>query len=325
MAGSSLLALLDDITTILDDVATMSKVALQKTAGVVGDDLALNAKQIIGVRVQREIPIVWAVAKGSLINKVILVPAALLISTIAPWAVLPLLMIGGLYLCFEGVEKVLHKWLHLHDTHAEDELGIVSGKEDSIAVMQREMSEDEHVAEKTKIGGAVRTDFILSAEIIVIALGTVAHVSFAMKVAVLSTIAILMTVGVYGLVAIILKIDDAGIYLQQSTGDTWKSRFNRKLGLTLIVMAPWLMKFLAIAGTLAMFLVGGGIVIHGIPALHHWIEHLVHPFEEIPTLGGMLHWLSLSFSNLAVGFGAGIVLVATVHFAKKLFLRKQRS
>jgi predicted DNA repair protein MutK len=322
MAGSSLLALLDDITTILDDVATMSKVALQKTAGVVGDDLALNAKQIIGVRVQRELPIVWAVAKGSLINKVILVPAALLISTIAPWAVLPLLMIGGLYLCFEGVEKVLHKWLHLHDPHAEDELGIVSGKEDSIAVMQREMSEDEHVAERTKIRGAVRTDFILSAEIIVIALGTVANVSFAMKVAVLSTIAILMTVGVYGLVALILKIDDAGIYLQQSTGDTWKSRFNRKLGLTLIVMAPWLMKFLAIAGTLAMFLVGGGIVIHGIPALHHWIEHLVHPVEEIPTIGGILHWLSLSFSNLAIGFGAGLLMVAVVQSAKKLLFRK---
>jgi len=322
MAGSSLLALLDDITTILDDVATMSKVALQKTAGVVGDDLALNAKQIIGVRVQREIPIVWAVAKGSLVNKLILVPAALLISTVAPWAVLPLLMIGGLYLCFEGVEKVLHKWLHLHEPEAESELGVVSGKEDSIAVMQREMSEDEHAAEKTKIRGAIRTDFILSAEIIVIALGTITNVSFPMKVAVLSTIAVLMTIGVYGLVALILKIDDAGIYLQQSTGDTWKSQFNRKLGRALIVMAPWLMKFLAIAGTLAMFLVGGGIVIHGIPALHHWIEHLVHPLEEIPAIGGILHWLSLSFSNLAIGFGAGLVLVAVVQSAKKLFFRK---
>jgi predicted DNA repair protein MutK len=322
MAGSSLLALLDDITTILDDVATMSKVALQKTAGVVGDDLALNAKQIIGVRVQREIPIVWAVAKGSFVNKVILVPAALLISTIAPWAVLPLLMIGGLYLCFEGVEKVLHKWLHLKEPEAEPELGIVSGKEDSIAAMQREMSEDEHSAEKTKILGAVRTDFILSAEIIVIALGTIANVSFPMKVAVLSTIAVVMTVGVYGLVALILKIDDAGIYLQQTTGDSWRSQFNRKLGRILIVTAPWLMKFLAVAGTLAMFLVGGGIVIHGIPAFHHWLEHLVHPLEEMPSIGGILHWLSLSFSNLVVGFGAGIVLVAAVYLAKKCFSRK---
>ena len=239
--ATSLLALLDDIASVLDDVAVLTKAATQKTAGVLGDDLALNAQQVAGVRADRELPVVWAVAKGSLLNKTILVPAALAISALAPWAVLPLLMIGGVYLCYEGFEKLVHKLPH----------GRQNGERHDAAPL------DLAAAEKTRIKGAVRTDFVLSAEIIVIALGTVAGKPFPVRAAVLVGIALLMTVGVYGLVAGIVKLDDAGLYLSRREGRAAAARIQRSTGVSILRAAPYLMKALGIAGTAAMFLVGG--------------------------------------------------------------------
>jgi len=261
MAGASLLALLDDIATILDDVALMTKVAAKKTAGVLGDDLALNAQQVSGVRAERELPVVWAVALGSLRNKVILVPAALAISAFAPWMVMPLLMIGGLYLCFEGVEKLAHKWLH---SAAEDEARHAA----ELAAVADE-TVDLAAYEADKIKGAIRTDFVLSAEIIVIALGTVAGQPFATQVAVLSGIGLIMTVGVYGIVAGIVKMDDAGQYLLEK-----ESGLAKGVGKGLLLTAPKLMKALAVIGTAAMFMVGGGILSHGLGPVHQAIEEL---------------------------------------------------
>lgn len=258
--ASSLLALLDDIATVLDDVAVLTKVAAKKTAGVLGDDLALNAQQVTGVASDRELPVVWAVAKGSAINKLILVPLALAISAFAPWAVTPLLMAGGLFLCFEGFEKLAHKFLHSRqedDAHrAELSQAVADPAVDLVAF------------EKDKIKGAVRTDFILSAEIIAITLGTVQGKDFITQVSVLAGIAAIMTVGVYGLVAGIVKLDDLGLYLSRMKGAL------AALGRGILRAAPWLMKALSVAGTAAMFLVGGGILTHGIPALHHAIERL---------------------------------------------------
>ena len=274
MAGTSLLALIDDITTILDDVAVLTKVATQKTAGVLGDDLALNAQQVTGVRAERELPVVWAVAKGSLVNKAILVPAALAISALAPWAVLPLLMLGGAFLCFEGFEKVAHKLLHRQGEdeshHAELTEALLRPETDLLAL------------EQEKIKGAVRTDFILSAEIVVIALGTVAAAPFGTRVAVLVGIALVMTLGVYGLVAGIVKLDDLGLYLSRREGAA------RAVGAGILWAAPWLMRFLSVAGTAAMFLVGGGILAHGIPPLHHWTEELQHGQGLVASLAPTL-------------------------------------
>jgi len=261
MAGSSLLALIDDIATVLDDVAILTKVAAKKTAGVLGDDLALNAEQVAGVKADRELPVVWAVAKGSGVNKLILVPSALAISSFAPWAVTPLLMLGGAYLCFEGFEKLAHKYLH---SKAEDD----AHHAELVRALQ-DPAIDLVAFEKEKIRGAVRTDFVLSAEIIVITLGTVAAAPFITQLTVLAGIAVLMTIGVYGLVALIVKLDDFGLYLSH-----FSSSFARKTGNTLVNAAPYLMKFLTVAGTAAMFLVGGGIIVHGVPglgdALHGW-------------------------------------------------------
>jgi hypothetical protein len=259
MAGASLLALLDDIATILDDVAVMTKVAAKKTAGVLGDDLALNAQQVSGVRAERELPVVWAVAKGSLRNKVVLVPAALAISALAPWAVTPLLMIGGLFLCFEGVEKLAHKWLHRGEENG-------AGHDRELAALADE-SIDLVAFEAEKIKGAIRTDFVLSAEIIVIALGTVADKPFASQFAVLAGIGLIMTVGVYGLVAGIVKMDDLGQHLLDKG-----SAAARTVGRGLLATAPRLMNALTVIGTAAMFLVGGGILTHGLPPVHHAIE-----------------------------------------------------
>ncbi len=251
MPASSLLALIDDIATTLDDVAVMTKVATKKTAGVLGDDLALNAQQMTGFNADRELPIVWSVAKGSAINKAILVPLALAISQFVPWLVTPLLMAGGLFLCFEGFEKVFEKFFHKKDDHAEMPVNPVQAHTPEY--------------EKSRVKGAVRTDFILSAEIIVISLGTVATAPVMKQFSVLAGISLIMTIGVYGLVAVIVKLDDVGLYL---SGEN-KSNFTRKLGRGIVAFAPQLMRFLGVAGTIAMFLVGGGILVHGIPFLHH--------------------------------------------------------
>ena len=302
--SSSLLTLLDDIATILDDVALMTKVAAKKTAGVLGDDLALNAQQVSGVNADRELPVVWAVAKGSMINKAILVPAALAISALAPWAVTPLLMIGGAYLCFEGFEKIAHKFFH--DKGGDDE------RRRELLQALADPSVDLVAVEKEKIKGAVRTDFILSAEIIVIALGTVAAATFAKQVAVLVGIAILMTVGVYGLVAGIVKLDDAGIYLSRLPGEGFFLSLKRRIGRGILIAAPWLMKFLSIAGTAAMFLVGGGILTHGIPVLHQWIE-------QAAQIAGTLAGVAAMFADGVFGIAAGAIVLAVVTLASKIF------
>ncbi len=298
--ASSLLALLDDIATVLDDIAVMTKVATRKTAGVLGDDLALNANQVRGVLAERELPVVWAVAKGSLINKAILVPAALLISSIIPWAILPLMMIGGAYLCFEGFEKLAHRLLH---SKIED-----AAHKAEIAEALLDPNVDLREVEREKIRGAIRTDFILSAEIIVLTLGTAAGKPFAVQLGVLVGIAILMTAGVYGLVAGIVKLDDAGLYLSQREGDTAWSRGRRQLGALLLRAAPWLMKFLTVAGTAAMFLVGGGILAHAIGPLHHTIVEMLPPDGLLATLGSML-------ADGLVGIVAGGLVLAVVKLA----------
>ncbi|MDO6707307.1 DUF808 domain-containing protein [Photobacterium sp. 1_MG-2023] len=299
MAGASLLTLLDDIATVLDDVAVMSKVAARKTAGVLGDDLALNAQQVAGVKAEREIPVVWAVAKGSFRNKLILVPAALLISAIAPWLITPLLLIGGLFLCFEGAEKVVHKL-----THAEAEEAL----QDHDALPE---DMDLETFEKNKIKGAIRTDFILSAEIIVIALGTVQGTPLLTQLAVVSLIALLMTIGVYGLVAGIVKLDDGGFYLVDHHPE--KSMLHR-LGQLLISAAPKLMKVLAVVGTIAMFLVGGGIVMHSVPDAHHALEWLMERLHQLPGVS----WLVPMFTNLIVGVIAGLLVLGVVSLWQRL-------
>jgi hypothetical protein len=321
MAAPSLLALLDDITTILDDVAiltkvaarksaavaddvaVLTKVATKKTAGVLGDDLALNAEQVTGVRADRELPVVWAVFKGSAVNKAILVPAALLVSAVAPWAVTPLLMIGGAFLCYEGFEKVAHKLRHGaagDEAHRAELARALLDPQRDLAALERE-----------KVKGAVRTDFVLSAEIIVIALGTVATAPFATRLGVLVGIAVLMTVGVYGLVAAIVKLDDAGLYLSRRPGPGALARTLRAAGTSVLAAAPWLMRFLSVAGTAAMFLVGGGILAHGIPAVHHWTEGLARG-------GGIAGSFGPALANAAIGVAAGGVLVGLVTLAARV-------
>lgn len=303
MAGASLLALLDDIATVLDDVAVMSKMAAKKTAGVLGDDLALNAQQVSGVAAEREIPVVWAVAKGSFRNKLILVPAALIISSIVPWLIMPLLLLGGLFLCFEGAEKILEKWLHpAHEHDAAQDSAVV---EDAGVANPQLANEDLADYEKRKIGGAIRTDFILSAEIIVIALGTVQGQPMLTQILVVSLIAIAMTFGVYGLVAGIVKLDDLGFYLQrQSQG----KGLTANMGNLLVRFAPKLMKGLTIVGTAAMFLVGGGIVVHNVAALHHMLEPLLNMVQLWPILGAFMPTLI----NGVIGVLAGSLIVAVM-------------
>jgi len=300
--ASSLLILLDDIAAVLDDVAVMSKMAAKKTAGVLGDDLALNAQQVSGVRAERELPVVWGVAKGSFINKLILVPLALLISVVAPWLINPLLMIGGLFLCYEGVEKVLHSLQHKKAKTGEAAQEELEQIETDLATF-----------EKDKIKGAIRTDFILSAEIVVISLGNVAAATFGTKVMVLSVIAILMTVGVYGFVAMIVKIDDLGLYLTQQT-----SNVKQSIGRGLLVFAPKLMKTLTIVGTIAMFLVGGGIITHAVSTLHHWSEEAVDHIQHIPTVGSVIGALTPTLINLLIGIVAGLAVVLVVGLIQKV-------
>ncbi|QIZ61197.1 DUF808 domain-containing protein [Acinetobacter indicus] len=307
--ASSLLLLLDDIATVLDDVAVMSKMAAKKTAGVLGDDLALNAQQVSGVRSERELPVVWRVAKGSFVNKLILVPLALLISVVAPWLINPLLVVGGLFLCYEGVEKVLHSLHKKKAKTAEEAQQELIKTETDLATFENE-----------KIKGAVRTDFILSAEIIVISLGTVATAAFGVKVTVLSIIAIAMTIGVYGLVAFIVKIDDIGLHLSEQA-----SNFKQSVGRGLLAFAPILMKILSIVGTLAMFLVGGGIINHAIPLVHHFTEDSVEYVQEIPNIGSIFGALTPTLINFAVGFIAGLIMVALIGLVKKVWPRSKAS
>ncbi len=304
MAASSLLALIDDIASVLDDVAVLTKIAARKTAGVLGDDLALNAQQVAGVRADRELPVVWAVARGSLVNKAILVPVALATSALAPWAVAPLLMLGGLFLCFEGFEKLAHRWFA---SRAED-----AAHQREIARALVDPNVDFVALENDRIKGAVRTDFILSAEIIVIALGTVAAEPFAVRVAVLTGIALLMTVGVYGLVAGIVRLDDAGVALARTPATAAAGGLRRALGRAIVRTAPWLMKGLAITGTAAMFLVGGGILTHGVPPLHHLAEVLA------ARAGGWLGPLVPLFVDALAGIAAGALAAALVALVRRL-------
>jgi predicted DNA repair protein MutK len=296
--ASSLLVLLDDIATVLDDVAVLTKVAAKKTAGVLGDDLALNAQQVTGVKADRELPVVWAVCKGSFVNKLILVPGALLLSAVAPWAITPLLMAGGLFLCFEGFEKIAHKFLHSAAEDAQEHAKLVQAMSDTTT--------DVLALEKEKIKGAVRTDFILSIEIIVITLGTVASSPFMTQLAVLAGVAVLMTVGVYGLVAGIVKIDDAGLALSQHT-----SAMTQAIGRALLWLAPWLMKALSVLGTLAMFLVGGGILAHG------WHD-VGHTLETLSAATGALAPVTNMLLTLVVGLVAGAVALAGVTMVHRI-------
>ncbi|MCZ8164759.1 DUF808 domain-containing protein [Silanimonas sp.] len=297
MAGSSLFALIDDIATLLDDVSVMTKVAAKKTAGVLGDDLALNANQVAGVNADRELPVVWAVAKGSTINKVILVPAALAIAAFAPWAIPPLLIIGGAFLCFEGVEKLAHRWLHPAEGAAE---------EAALRAAVADESVDMVAFEKDKIKGAIRTDFILSAEIIVIALGTVATQPLVKQFGVLAGISVLMTVGVYGLVAGIVKIDDVGLWLQSKASAAAKA-----VGGAMLVGAPLLMKFLSIAGTAAMFLVGGSIFVHNVPVVHHLVQGWA-------AITGAASGVVAVLLEALIGVLVGALVLAAVEGFKKL-------
>lgn len=316
MAGASLLTLLDDIATVLDDVAVMTKVAAKKTAGVLGDDLALNAQQVSGVRAERELPVVWAVAKGSVRNKLILVPAALAISAFAPWAVTPLLMIGGAYLCYEGFEKLAHKFLHSQAEeeahHAEHVQAVANPAVDLVAF------------EKEKIKGAVRTDFILSAEIIVIALGTVANAPFGQQVAVVAGIAAIMTVGVYGLVAGIVKLDDGGQYLVEKARPGSAGNAQRAFGGAILKAAPYLMKTLSVVGTAAMFMVGGSILTHGIPVLHHAIEQAALAVATVPAVGGVLGAITSTLLDAVAGIVAGGLVLAVVLLAKRIYSAVKR-
>lgn len=313
MASSSLLALIDDIAAILDDVAVMSKIAAKKTAGVLGDDLALNAEQVSGVRAERELPVVWAVAKGSFKNKLILVPAALLISAFAPWAITMLLMLGGAFLCYEGFEKLAHKFLHNKEedqlAHAE-KLKALSNPDIDLVVL-----------EKQKIKGAIRTDFILSAEIVVIVLGTVQDASFATQVAVVSILALAITVGVYGIVAGIVKMDDAGLYLVKTAStDAWGA-IKRTIGNGLLSFAPYLMKILSVVGTAAMFMVGGGILMHGLPIVHELPHIAAEAAHTLPVVGTVFSTLAPTLVNAIAGVIAGALVLMGVNASSGIYTK----
>lgn len=313
--ATSLLTLLDDVATIMDDVAVMTKVAARKTAGVLGDDLALNAQQVTGVKAERELPVVWAVAKGSALNKVILVPVALIISSIAPWLITPLLMLGGLYLCFEGVEKLSHKFLHPEDAEEEKQQLIEAVADESVDLV---------ALEKTKIKGAITTDFVLSAEIIVITLGTLAASTFEVRVATLVTISALMTVGVYGLVACIVKLDDAGLHLTSVHNGKQPNALGAALGRGILWFAPLLMKCLSVVGTAAMFIVGGGILTHGV----HWLAEEIAQaasgvsalpvFGDIKGIGTIAEQLTTTLLNTTVGILAGIAALLLYMSVQKI-------
>lgn len=305
MAGSSLLLLLDDIAAVLDDVATMTKVAARKTAGVLGDDLAVNAEKVTGVRADRELPVVWAVAKGSFRNKLILVPAALVISVFAPWLITPALIVGGLYLCYEGFEKLVHAFSRRGAEHAQAHRAALADAAVDLVAYERK-----------KIRGAVRTDFILSAEIIVLTLGVVAGMDLLTRILVLSGIAMIMTVGVYGLVAAIVKLDDAGLHLSARPGEGGWVRFQHWLGLRLLGFAPWLMKALGVIGTVAMFMVGGGIILHAFHALDVAIRQFAAGLDALAVVGPLLAALAPTLAGMLIGVAAGAAVLGAVTVAQ---------
>jgi hypothetical protein len=313
MAGSSLLLLLDDIAAVLDDVATMTKVAAKKTAGVLGDDLAVNAEKVTGVRAERELPVVWAVARGSFFNKLILVPAALAVSFVAPWVIGPVLIVGGLYLCYEGFEKLAHRFLHSAEEDAAHRREVVAHAADPKL--------DLVAFERQKIKGAIRTDFILSLEIIVLTLGIVGDAPFATRVIVLSAIAVAMTVGVYGLVAGIVKLDDAGLYLTELEGEgAWRD-FQRWLGARLLSFAPWLMKALGVIGTVAMFMVGGGILVHGFHGIAVGVEHAAAWMGAMPVIGSVAGAATPTLLGILLGIVAGAIVLSLVTLAQRIIGR----
>lgn len=315
MAGASLLALLDDIASVLDDVALLTKAATRKTAGVLGDDIALNAQQVSGVVAKRELPVVWAVAKGSFVNKLILVPAALAISAFLPQAITPLLMLGGIYLCYEGVEKVVHSLFHPQDrahlTTPTAPLVIDAGVAPDTAGP---------TPEQEKIKGAIRTDFILSAEIVAITLGTVAAAPFGTQALVVGTVAIFMTVGVYGFVAGVVKLDDGGLYLSRQRGSGLLKKGMRATGLAILAVAPYLMKTLSVVGTIAMFLVGGGILMHGIPGAATFTHDLAHSATAgLPgALGSAFGWIAPTLVNGLAGVVAGALALGLITLIQRI-------
>ena len=310
MAAGSLLTLLDDIATLMDDVSVMTKVAAKKTAGVLGDDLALNAQQVTGVRAERELPVVWAVIKGSAVNKLIMVPAALLLSAVFPWIITPLLMLGGAFLCYEGFEKVAHRLLHSKEEDTEEH----SRRVQALADRKVDMVQ----FEKQRIRGAIRTDAILSAEIIVIALGTVQEAELAVRIGVVSLIAAVITVGVYGLVAGIVKLDDVGMYLMEKTGETRAAAAQRRLGEMILSFAPVMMKTLSVLGTAAMFLVGGGILVHGVPQLAEWLHDIESVAHDLPVAADLFSGLAAMVYNGIAGIVAGGVLVGVQQLIKRM-------
>ena len=310
MAAGSLLTLLDDIATLLDDVSVMTKVAAKKTAGVLGDDLALNAEQVTGVRAERELPVVWAVFKGSALNKLIMVPAALILSVVLPWVITPLLMLGGAFLCYEGFEKVSHRLLHSHEEDEQEHAQRLQALTDSKVNMVE--------FEKQRIRGAIRTDAILSAEIIVIALGTVKDAELAVRIGVVSLIAAVITVGVYGLVAGIVKLDDVGMHLMEKTGESRIAALQRRFGEMLLSFAPVMMKTLSVLGTAAMFLVGGGILAHGFPLLAAWLHDIENVTHDLPVAADLFSGLAALVFNAITGIIAGGVLVGVQSLVKRI-------
>ncbi|MDO6764047.1 DUF808 domain-containing protein [Agarivorans sp. 1_MG-2023] len=313
MAGLSLIALLDDIAAVLDDVALMTKVAAKKTAGVLGDDLALNAQQVSGVKADRELPVVWAVAKGSFANKLILVPSALALSVFLPVAINILLIVGGLFLCFEGFEKVFHALFpHTDNEQQNKHQRLQANSDDTVDLV---------AFEKDKIKGAIRTDFILSAEIIVIALGTVNEAALLTQILVVSGIAFSMTIGVYGLVAGIVKLDDAGLYLLEHAKQNNGGQLQQTLGKGLLGFAPILMKFLVVVGTAAMFLVGGGILSHGIPMFADWTHHVQHWAGHLGAMSPIMEVFAPIAYNALLGIVAGGVVMSVITLIKSVSIK----
>lgn len=314
MAAGSLLTLLDDIATLLDDVSVMTKVAAKKTAGVLGDDLALNAQQVTGVRAERELPVVWAVFKGSALNKLVMVPVALFLSAVFPWIITPLLMLGGAFLCYEGFEKVAHRLLHSREEEHEEHAKRVEALADRRVNMAQ--------FEKQRIRGAIRTDAILSAEIIVIALGTVKDADLAVRIGVVSAIAAVMTVGVYGLVAGIVKLDDVGMHFMEKTGESRMAALQRRFGGMILSFAPVMMKTLSVLGTAAMFLVGGGIIAHGLPLLAAWLHDIESVAHDLPVAADLFSGLAVMVYNGIVGIVAGGILVGAQQLVARIRPKK---